>query len=220
LTEQQREEFRRDGYTVVRGLITPAEVGELLRDYDRAVRGEFPLPRFEGVKPGTGVVQLAHPSQHLPGWRGHAYFRNALAAARELLGEDQGYFYDQIIFKPPHTPGETHWHQDAGYWSDGPANVRALTCWLSLGRAFPENGGMQFIPGSHLGPVLEHHALAGDATLANELATSPTGGEPVACRLKPGDATFHHCRTLHYTGSNRSDVPRHGLVTHFKPLNG
>jgi ectoine hydroxylase-related dioxygenase (phytanoyl-CoA dioxygenase family) len=218
LTAQQIEEFHRNGFVIVPQLITPEEVQELLHDYERAVRGEIEVPNFGGANPESKVVQLAHPSRFIPGWQDHPYFQNARSAARQLLGDDEDYFYDQIIFKPPHTPGETHWHQDAGYWTAGPANTRALTCWLALGPAFPENGGMQFVSGSHLGPVREHHLLGEDATIANELATEPEDTENVyRCHLEPGDASFHHCRTLHYTGSNHSDVPRHGLVTHFSP---
>jgi ectoine hydroxylase-related dioxygenase (phytanoyl-CoA dioxygenase family) len=219
LTEEQVDSFRRDGFVVVRRMIDLDQVKELLRDYERAVRGEIHVPKFGEIPEGVQVIQLASPSRHIPVWQEHAYFRNARAISRQLLGDDLDYFYDQIIFKPPRTPGETHWHQDAAYWTEGPANERAVTCWLSLGESFLENGGMQFVPGSHLGPVREHHPLMEDATIHNELATERVSDEVkvFASRLEPGDATFHHCRTLHYTGNNRSDVPRHGLVTHFAP---
>lgn len=217
LTQQQTEDFWRDGLVVVKQLITPEQVQELLRDYERAVHGEIEVPTFSGTKPGTKVVQLANPSRYIAGWQQHAYFQNALDIARQLLGDDVEYFYDQIIFKPPHTPGETDWHQDASYWKEGPANERAVTCWLALGRAFRDNGGLQFIPGSHRGPVQEHHSIAEKSDIANALATQADVSQAVACILEPGDASFHHCRTLHYAGDNHSDIPRHGLITHFRP---
>jgi ectoine hydroxylase-related dioxygenase (phytanoyl-CoA dioxygenase family) len=76
---------------------------------------------------------------------------------------------------------------------------------------------MQFIPGSHLGSVQDHHSIAEKSDIANALATHADVSQAVAIFLEPGDASFHHCRTLHYTGSNQSDVPRHGLITHFIP---
>ena len=141
---------------VVKGLIDAGQVSELLADYDRALRGEIEVPAFGDRRVKGSMVQLANPSQHMAHWRGHAYFRRALAAARLLIGADAAYQYDQLIMKPAHYPAETEWHQDAGYWQDRNGSDRAVTCWLALTPAWHENGGMQFIPGSHRGPIQAH----------------------------------------------------------------
>lgn len=39
----------------------------------------------------------------------------------------------------------------------------------------------------------------------------------VKVTMSPGDVSFHHSRTLHYTSANEADTPRCGLVTHLKP---
>jgi len=215
LTQDQVDAFHRDGFLVVRQLITPAQVEELRADYDSAVRGEIPVPEFEGTKQRGKVVQLSNPSRHIVGWQEHTYFQNARAVARQLLGDDLDYWYDQIIFKPPHAASPTDWHKDAGYW--GERGARAVTCWLALSPAFLENGCMQFIPGSHLGAVQPHFDVSDRSEINNALATTADASQAVACPLAPGDASFHHCRTLHYTGGNQSDTPRHGLITHFFP---
>lgn len=218
LTEAQLAEFREQGYLRVRGLISPDEVEALKADYDRAVRGELSVPQFEGRKKAGLVVQLACPSQHIPGWKEHPYFVKATAIARELLGETMDYAYDQIIFKPAHSNSPTAWHQDAAYWGGDPAaGNHAVTCWLALGPSFPENGCMQFVPGSHLGPLQEHFSMAGESEINEALATHVDDALAVPCPLEPGDASFHHSLTLHCTGGNSSDVPRYGLITHFMP---
>jgi ectoine hydroxylase-related dioxygenase (phytanoyl-CoA dioxygenase family) len=66
---------------------------------------------------------------------------------------------------------------------------------------------MQFVPGSHATDVRPHRRLQGWPPLITvddgaDLSTS------VACPLAPGGATFHHCRTLHYTAPNSTDTPR------------
>ncbi len=218
LNAEQIATYNRDGYLVIRDFITPAQVEELKADYDRAVSGEIPVPQFEGRKKAGTVVQLACPSQHIPGWPQHEYFLKALAVAKQLAGDEQNYAYDQIIFKPPHSNGPTAWHQDAAYWgSDTDPSTRAVTCWLALGPAFLENGCMQFVPGSHLGPLQPHHSIAGESEINEALATDVPDGLAVPSPLNPGDASFHHSKTLHCTGGNLSDVPRHGLITHFTP---
>ena len=215
LSQSQVEEFRRDGFVVVRGLIGAGQVSELLADYDRALRGEIEVPAFGDRRVKGAMVQLANPSQHMAHWRGHAYFRRTLAAAKQLIGPDAAYQYDQLIMKPAHYPAETDWHQDAGYWQDRNGSDRAVTCWLALTPAWKENGGMQFIPGSHLGPIQEHVSIADRSEINGALATAADDRNAVAVTLEPGDATFHHCRTLHYAGGNATATPRYAVITHF-----
>ena len=112
--------------------------------------------------------------------------------------------------KPAHYPAETDWHQDAGYWQDRSGSGRAVTCWLALTPAWRENGGMQFIPGSHRGPIQEHYSIAERSEINGALATAADERKAVAVSLEPGDATFHHCRTLHYAGGNATATPRYG----------
>ena len=214
----RKEIFDRDGFVAVQALITPDQVSELLLDYERVLRGEIPVSEFEGPKRKGPMIQLANPSQRVPGWQQHPYFLRAREVASELLGCEAEYGYDQLIFKPPHSSSPTAWHQDAGYWRGWKGSLgteRALTCWLALAPAFLENGCMQFIPGSHRGEVRAHFSVADRSEIANALATEVDASRAVACPLRPGDASFHHCRTLHYTGGNHTDVPRHALITHF-----
>ena len=180
LSQSQVGEFRRAGFVVVRGLIGAGQVSELLADYDRALRGEIEVPAFGDRRVKGAMVQFANPSQHMAHWRGHAYFRRTLAAARQLIGPDAAYQYDQLIMKPAHYPAETDWHQDAGYWQDRNGSDRAVTCWLVLTPAWKENGGMQFIPGSHLGPIQEHVSIADRSEINGALATAADDRNAVA----------------------------------------
>jgi len=202
----------------VKSLISPEEVQRLLLDYEDAIAGRYGDLSFKGKHVQGKVVQLAKPSQVIPGWSEHAYRTTALAIARQLHGDDLDYRYDQIIMKPPHYPAETAWHQDAGYWKEGQSNVRATTCWMALGPVFKENGALQFMPGSHKEQVRDHFDASDQSEINNALATTVADASAaVAVALEPGDATFHHCRTLHFAGGNFTDVPRRGLITHFHP---
>ena len=55
-----------------------------------------------------------------------------------------------------------------------------------------------------------------DPALVVEESPGPTGdgtGITSAFPLPPGGATFHSCRTLHYTAANTSAVPRRAFTT-------
>jgi len=217
LTAEELQHYQEHGYVVIPGLITSELVEELLGDYQNALDGKFGDLRFEGRRVAGTMVQLRRPAEHVPGWKEHAYMKNALSVARQLEGPKLDYAYDQIISKPAGCKGETAWHQDSGYWKD---QDQAVTCWLALGEVFAENGAMRFIPGSHLGELQEHTDASEHSQINNALETkvsAQVAEQEVVAPLHPGDATFHHCRTLHRTTGNSSDIARCGLITHFFP---
>lgn len=215
LPDSMVRDFNQNGFILVKNLISPEEVQELVVDYEKAIRGEIPVPTFGDDHVKGRMVQLANPSQHIQGWQQHVYFQRALAVARQLIGEDVEYMYDQIIMKPPHHPAETPWHQDAGYWRSTKGSDRAVTCWLALSKAWKDNGGMQFIPGSNHGEIQDHHNVSDRSEINDALETKVNSAKAVAVSLEAGDATFHHSRTLHFTSGNFTDVPRYGLITHY-----
>ena len=111
LSAEELAFYRTNGYVRVDRLITPAEVAELVADYDAAVAGEFGDLRWTGRRVEGKMVQLGNAQQVIKHWQTHNYMVHASAIARQLEGEDLGYSYDQLIMKPPHYEKETEWHQ-------------------------------------------------------------------------------------------------------------
>ncbi len=217
LTQDQVDTFHRDGYVVVRQLIPKEMVVELVRDYDRAARGEFDVPAWKNRIATGKTLQLGNPSLNIPGWEDHEYRHRIVQIGKELLGEDIDYRYDQLIYKPPHSPVELLWHQDAGYGWPGEANHRSMTCWLALSRATKEMGSLQFIPGSHLEGIAEHIDAQHKSPINKALEVIVDESQAKVVEYEPGDATFHHGRSLHYSSGNSTDEPRRGLSTHLWP---
>ncbi len=217
LTSDQIEEFHDRGYIVIRQLISREMLEELTVDYDRATRGELDVPEW-GHRFGEGkTLQLGHPSRKIAGWEDHEYRKIIVDVCKQLLGGDIEYSYDQLIFKPPGSDVELLWHQDAGYGWSGEANERSATCWLAFSTATKEMGSLQFIPGSHLHGIVEHVDATDRSPInaALEAVCDPSQAETI--EYGPGDATFHHGRTLHYSQGNATDLPRKGLSTHCWP---
>ncbi len=218
-----RAHFQENGYVVVSNLIEYEEVNLLLTDYKLMVSGKIPMKGFDGLvktvdKQNNKVVQIANPSEQYAGWRQYKYFQRSLEVAKLLMGDDMEYKYDQIIYKPPYNRAETAWHQDGGYWEAGTAKPKnAVTCWLALTPAFLENGGMKFIPGSHLGELKVHHGLGSEKGINDSLGILGVDeSTAVSHLLFGGDASFHHSRILHGTNANSTQVPRCALITHFE----
>ena len=207
--------FHDQGFIKVENFIDQEQVDELSHDYDKAVSGEIHVPASGSDHIEGRMVQLVNPSQHIEGWQQHDYFLQACDVAKQLIGLDAVYVYDQMIFKPAHHPAEVPWHQDAGYWQKTRGSDNAVTCWLALSHAWKQNGGMQFITGSHRGKIAEHYNVSHRSEMNSALETKVDPSQSVSLSLEPGDVTFHHCRMLHHTGGNYTDTPRRGLITHF-----
>ena len=72
----------------------------------------------------------------------------------------------------------------------------------------PENGPLQVFPGSHKGPVLDHH-LNGIFAGAVDLGKSGYDlSEAVSLTGPAGTVSIHHARILHGSALNRSDRDR------------
>ena len=216
LAESQLREFNARGYVVVRGLVSAAELAPMLGPYLEVARGERIIAGWnDHLQPGQ-IVQLGDPSAKL-GWRALPYFERICAVARALAGDDMVLAYDQMIYKEPGQETEVLWHQDAGYHWQGAASERGLTCWLALVDVTRDQGTMTFLPGSHRHGIVPHHSAQDRNPIGGALEAEVDSSSAALVEYRAGDCSFHHGRTLHYTGANRTARPRASLSSHFWP---
>lgn len=223
LNPEQIAFFKQEGYLALPAITTPEEVEWLRQIYDhlfaiRAGREEgnqFDLASpDEEDKPAT-LPQILRPAQYAPELKEGLYRANALGIATQLLGPETEYMGEHAIFKPPQIGAETPWHQDEAYWDPG-LMYEALSIWIPLQEATLENGCMQFMPGTNRMDVLPHHKIGHDPRVHGLEVDQVDTAKVVACPIPAGGATIHHCRTLHYAGPNRSDIPRRAYILLFR----
>ncbi|MFD3477830.1 phytanoyl-CoA dioxygenase family protein [Streptomyces sp. NPDC058695] len=219
LTEAQREEFDRRGFVALDRLTSAAEVRALHAAYDRLFEERAGIAagdqiELAGEADGEPLLpQVLNPDRYAPELRDTEAYRNAAVVARRLLGPEVVPTGMHAILKPAHRGAETPWHQDEAYWNPDHEH-RAISIWMPLQPATPANGCMEFVPGSHLLPVLPHKLINPDA---QGLVLADTGAvsERVACPLPAGGATVHANRTIHYAGPNTTGEPRRALIMSF-----
>ncbi len=147
-------------------------------------------------------------------------------AARLSRSDAIRLFDDQAIYKPSET-GRANtavgWHTDHSYWSTC-TSQRMLTAWIPLQDSDASNGTLCVVDGSHRWPECEHVRDFNDPTFndynANDLAErigraiAPQAIIPL--RLRKGQVSFHHMRTLHASGPNHSGKPRFAVAVHLQ----
>lgn len=222
LTQQQVDDFHRDGFVAVEAVTSPAEVQQLRTIYDRifaeragrATGDQFDLAGDDSENTVARLPQILNPSRYAPELADARFRRNGLAMVRQLLGETADYQGEHAILKPARYGAPTPWHQDEAYW-DGGLDYTALSMWVPLQDATIENGCMQFIPGSHQFEVQPHHSIGNDVRVHGLEIDEVDASTAVACPIPAGGATFHLSRTLHYAGPNNTAEPRRAYIIMF-----
>jgi hypothetical protein len=218
LTDAQLASFQRDGFLCISALTDDAEVEVLLGLYDELFQRDGGFDAGDRIELNADVAhaslpQIVNPERYAPRLIQGLAYRNAREIARQLLGSGCVPTGNHAILKPPRIGGATPWHQDEAYWDPRYAH-RAVSIWLALQPATRENGCMQFIPGSHRGPVLPHELISADSH-GLRLSGMPPDAAETTCELPAAGATIHDGRTLHGAGPNLSGRPRRALVFGF-----
>lgn len=207
------EQFGRDGWCVVRGIVEPGEIAALNDIFGAVVPedGAWPVGPDGVVGEVTGASRAYEPLARI------ACDARLGALAGELLdASGVQLLQDSLLFKPARDGGSVHWHQDYTYLGFlQPANI--VTMRIALTSESEESGAMYVVNGSHRwGRVGEIQALT--ETRVDSLLPSLTKDQraavdcavPVA--LEPGDVSIHHCLTLHGSGPNRSEHARRTII--------
>ncbi len=169
LTEAQVRQFQRDGFLNAGLMMTEAELAELSRDLDDAIRrgpdgfpdgtprpvlfrdlyasgGDYTAKAAVSVQP---VWQIVNIWEAFPSFRRLIHHPSIVSAISQLTGfTDLQVWHDQVQYKPPRAGGSTHWHQDAPLW---PAiePMTPVSAWIPFDDADVANGCMWMVPGSH-----------------------------------------------------------------------
>ena len=223
LTSAQIAFFHANGYLALPSLTTEAELAMMREAYDRlfaqqagrAEGNQFDLAGADEDDQEAALPQILDPAKYAPELRDTLARTNALALARQLLGDEAEGQFDHAIFKPARHGAPTPWHQDEAY-ANPDLVYRYLSVWMPLQAVNEANGCMQFIPGTHLLEILPHQSIHNDPRIHGlEVATEVDVSQPAICPLPAGGATIHLNNTLHYTGPNHSDSPRRALIMMF-----
>lgn len=224
LAPEQVEAWHRDGFLVLERFCDDDILAELRRAYDEILSREV---EAAGDRMLGGITrQVMLPSSAHPTFDRNPAVRAGIHIGRRLFeADDVVRTFDMLIYKPPGHPHDTPWHQDMAYAgrpfaeAGTPIVLASIQFWIPLDDVDAENGCMQFVPGYHTRPLLEHHVASGDPDDEGRLLAlvDPSAqidlSAAVTAEIPAGGATLHSYGTPHYTGPNRSaDRPRRAYI--------
>ena len=218
LTADQIESYERDGYVVVRDVLTEAEMAGVraAADYfaEQALHltedsDAIELDDAPHLADGPPLIRrLKSPHSH------HEAFAKALAhpsvldILEDLLGSDIRWLHTKLNAKHTGGAGLAEWHTDWGYYPH--TNDSVLEAGIAIDPSTEASGCMLVVPGSHTGPALDHSQNGRFIGAVRPGAFDPD--DVVAVEVLPGDVSFHHVRLLHGSGPNRTEHQRRLLL--------
>lgn len=225
LSDIEIEQFRNDGYLVLRGMV-PAPACELMRSVTREhLRAEIAPVEYEADVGYPG----APPSLDAPGGRTVRRLRNAYgrhecfrlwAEDRRLVTSLTQLFAEPIrltlahhncvMTKHPDFGTATGWHRDIRYWSF--ARPDLVSAWLALGTENETNGALRVIPGSHRLNIAREQLDALDFLRPQATANQALFAQGRTVELQQGDVLLFHSSLFHSAGRNANDAIKYSVV--------
>ncbi|WDZ95456.1 phytanoyl-CoA dioxygenase family protein [Herbaspirillum sp. WKF16] len=218
LSPAQVESFRKEGYLVLKGMVAPEQRERLMAvTQDHLRRAVAPLEYeadvgYEGApasldaEGGRTARRLRAAWQRDGAYREWAADPRLVAMLHQLFGEPVCItlaHHNCVMTKHPTFGTATGWHRDIRYWSF-PRN-ELVSVWLALGAETPENGGLKFIPGSHLLQLQPEQMDELDFLRPEVPANQGLFAQGISPVLAPGDVVLFHSGLFHAAGRNDSD---------------
>ena len=216
LSEQQVQSYRDDGYLAVPDVLSAAEVAELQRVTDELVEASRSVTAHTDVydlEPGHSAAQPRVRRIKSPDRQHEVYARTLrhpaiLDVVEQLIGPGVRGQSTKLNVKAAGYGSPVEWHQDWAFYPH--TNDDILAVGVCIDAMTEANGGMLVVPGSHRGPVHDHHQ---DGYFVGAITGSPVdAGQVVQLEVPAGGISLHHVRTVHGSVPNRSPRPRRLLL--------
>ncbi len=214
LTEDQVAFYAAQGYLVLEKRIPD--------DIIAAIRAE--IARFEAEARGITESndRLDLENSHTPGSprirriklphtisdvvRSLMYSDHVLAPVRDLIGPDLRLHTTKLNMKSAGYGAAIEWHQDFAFYPH--TNDDALAVGVIIDDMEYDNGPLMVFPGSHRGPIHDHHL---DGVFAGAMDPGACGfdiADAVALTGPAGSISIHHGRLIHGSALNASNRDR------------
>lgn len=222
LSREQIDAFWRDGYLMVEGAVTPAELAALKAEIaawveeSRAHAEPFGPPTVDGrprfdmgaehtaAKPA--LRRINNPSDISEAYRQVMLDARMVDMVADLIGPDVKFHHCKINLKLSGAQTEVSYHQDFAYTPH--TNDDIVTALLFLDDIDEANGCLTVVPRSHKGPVLslfDGERFTGAVAAGEEKQAL---AKSVPCVGKAGSVCLMHTKLLHGSAANRSDGAR------------
>lgn len=214
LSDKQINEYNEHGYLVLEKHLPDSVINGIRGEIARFEEESRPLTssndRLEledghtSDNPRVRRIRLPHKISDM--MRDLMYSDYILAPARDLIGPDLRLHTTKLNMKSAENGAVIEWHQDYAFYPH--TNDDILAIGVIIDDMQSENGPLMVYPGSHKGPVFDHHenGVFAGAFIPEEVGLNPD--DAVELTGSAGSVSIHHGRIVHGSAQNNSGRSR------------
>lgn len=163
LSQQQLQQFVREGYLVLPNLATKEELEQLQlqtkiqlsqrdKPFELEATVQYPgSPKSKRDEGGDTIRRLQKAYQRHETYKQWAENSKVTQPIQQILNSKHLFLtqnhHNSVMTKQPEFSSHTGWHRDTRYWHFN--NKYLVNSWLALGSERGSNGGLMLLPGSH-----------------------------------------------------------------------
>lgn len=214
INEEQINSYNEKGYLVVEDAISQDKLVELQKITDEFVKNSVQVKKSDHIydlaedhtESNPKLRRLKNP--HLV----HEVYKNIttdsslLDIVEKIVGKNIRRDHAKLNFKAAHGGESIEWHQDWAFYPH--TNDDIVEVGIFLDDCKEENGPLMAVPGSHKGPLDNHHH---DGVFIGAVDPKKSNYDVKTAELflaRAGSISLHHVRSLHGSKKNNSDVSR------------
>lgn len=218
ITKEQVDFYNKNGYIVVENLISDPQLAALRAEVDALVA------KASAVTENNEIYDLeASHSQAEPRVRriknpelclttANALYRdpNVVSVLTRLMGPNVRFQTGKLNMKAAGYGAPVQWHQDWAFYPHTNQNLLAIG--IMMDDMTEDNGPLLVLPGSHEGPIYDHHQDGYFCGAMNLETCDADFSKAVTLTGPAGSVSFHHVRMVHGSAINTSGKPRRLLL--------
>jgi ectoine hydroxylase-related dioxygenase (phytanoyl-CoA dioxygenase family) len=218
LTQKQIDFYNEFGYIGVEGVLSNDEIADLRRVTDEFVEKSRAVTENDAVfdlEPGHSAEnprlrRLKDPIKQHPVYMDTLHHPKIVQIVSQLIGFGLRSNGNKLNMKYAQFGSPVEWHQDWAFYPH--TNDDLLAVGVCIDAMTMENGALLVIPGSHRGPVLDHHSKSRGVFVGAVTDEDFNADGAVPILLDAGGISIHHVRALHGSAPNMSPAPRRLLL--------
>jgi ectoine hydroxylase-related dioxygenase (phytanoyl-CoA dioxygenase family) len=229
LSEKDLAQYEELGYVLLEGVLSAEKLSQLRAETEAIVRQlraetEAIVRAAAGVEAHDDIYDLEDSHQatvprvrrikapylHFPFFADLARDPDLLDPLVPILGENIRLYGSKMNMKSAGYGAPVEWHQDWAFYPH--SNNDVLTACLLLDDMDADNGALQVIPGSHRGPIHDHHHDGYFCGALDAAAARIDTSKAVSCSGAAGDMLIFHARIIHGSAVNSSNRQRRLLI--------
>ncbi|XP_067932298.1 phytanoyl-CoA dioxygenase, peroxisomal-like [Watersipora subatra] len=230
LTHNQREFYERNGYLVVKGLVSLEEIDTYRKHFEKICNGEIKVPNMVVMRDvAIAKSEFVAGEKAVTKIQDFPYYEPLFDYCRHpqivkyvecFCGPDIMAIHTMLINKPPDPGTKTSrhpMHQDLHYFPFRPAD-RIVCAWTAMEKVHRANGCLVVLPGTHTGTLKQHEYPQWEGGV-NKLYHGIQDYDPSYPRahleMEKGDTVFFHPILIHGSGTNRTSGFRKAISGHY-----